>query len=418
MKDKFPSGPESYRVGRKSIVTRGTCAPSGEFPFYSFPIGTNAQVGTRVPNYRQKILLGQEAGSNYSCDLYFVNKVKLSEFRYGNSNYGCNDKQGIHEEWCRASSMQGTNFLKQYSDSALDNIAISKIRNFANKADAHANVIVPLVELRDLHATVKGVSQATSVMLTTMLDLTKAIKHPKELVKYASDAWLTYSFGVKPMLSDASQIAQSIAATGQLPLRSNVSAKSTKTWHGTSIDTARSIGWISNASYKRRHVMELTYRYTYGLSSLRKSANNYTAISDLNNHLGLRVESFIPAIWELIPYSWLIDYFVNIGDCLEDRFTASPSVRYGCKSVLYRETVTSEAQNVLAPPAPPGYQDLSNPGGYELEHVHYVRTVSSSLPVRSFGFNTFSTIGSYAPNKLLNLISILGKSNKISALRL
>jgi hypothetical protein len=30
--------------------------------------------------------------------------------------------------------------------------------------------------------------------------------------------------------------------------------------------------------------------------------------------LGLDVRSFVPTLWELIPYSWAIDYFTNIGD--------------------------------------------------------------------------------------------------------
>jgi hypothetical protein len=31
---------------------------------------------------------------------------------------------------------------------------------------------------------------------------------------------------------------------------------------------------------------------------------------------GFDLRSFIPTVWELIPYSFLIDYFTNIGDCL------------------------------------------------------------------------------------------------------
>jgi hypothetical protein len=33
--------------------------------------------------------------------------------------------------------------------------------------------------------------------------------------------------------------------------------------------------------------------------------------------LGFDPSSFLPTVWELIPYSFLIDYFTNIGDVIE-----------------------------------------------------------------------------------------------------
>jgi hypothetical protein len=31
---------------------------------------------------------------------------------------------------------------------------------------------------------------------------------------------------------------------------------------------------------------------------------------------GFDLRSFVPTVWELVPYSFIVDYFSNVGDCL------------------------------------------------------------------------------------------------------
>lgn len=408
----------SLSRARRSFIRNGkNCSPLSPFSDVVV-IGTNQQTGSSNPNYKQDIARRSEAGTNYTLDRYYINKQSFgsSDSWYENTTCG-----GLIVPKKEESSIffvpNNFAFKKAYNDTANDNIAISKIRNFANKADAHTNVLVPLVELRDFHATVKGISQATSVVLTSILDLHKAVKHPSELVKYVSDAWLTYSFGVKPMLSDASAIATSLAATLKGPIAETVRSKSKKNWNAYTVGDSGLPGWLGMGTDKLSHQIELTNRYGVGLDTAVRSSNTYSELANFNDHFALHVESFVPAIWELIPYSWLADYFANIGDVLSDRFETTPKIRYAWKSILYREKVkgitvanssNSYAKNFAITKCPE----------WELEHVHYVRTVISSIPVRSFSFKTMDVVGFNATKKVLNLVSILGKSNRISALRL
>lgn len=55
--------------------------------------------------------------------------------------------------------------------------------------------------------------------------------------------------------------------------------------------------------------------------------------------LGFDLRSFVPTVWELIPYSWAVDYFTNIGDIL---YGAS----YGGSDVLWTAIGTKKSARV------------------------------------------------------------------------
>lgn len=56
---------------------------------------------------------------------------------------------------------------------------------------------------------------------------------------------------------------------------------------------------------------------------------------------GFELREFVPTIWELVPYSFLVDYFTNVGNVLGAAFTASQSLRWYWQTVRVRSTRTS-----------------------------------------------------------------------------
>jgi len=75
--------------------------------------------------------------------------------------------------------------------------------------------------------------------------------------------------------------------------------------------------------------------------------------------LGFDLRSFVPTIWELIPYSWAVDYFTNIGDIIygmsqggsEVAWAAIGSSRYVRRALKAQACLSPDAKN-----PPPGYK--------------------------------------------------------------
>lgn len=54
---------------------------------------------------------------------------------------------------------------------------------------------------------------------------------------------------------------------------------------------------------------------------------------------GLTLSDFVPTVWNLIPYSFIVDYFSNVGDVLDASSYGKVNLRWGVKSVRLNSSV-------------------------------------------------------------------------------
>jgi hypothetical protein len=128
---------------------------------------------------------------------------------------------------------------------------------------------------------------------------------------FVRDTWLEWSFGVRPLISDldgaikafyASQATHAIFEMVRGYHESEVIVSSQPWWYGPALNSK--IEFV-------RVVLDNTAVKLYGTY---KSSGS--GISDCHKY-GFSPWEFVPTIWNLIPHSYLADYFTNIGAILE-----------------------------------------------------------------------------------------------------
>jgi hypothetical protein len=165
---------------------------------------------------------------------------------------------------------------------------------------------------------------------------TKGIRNnARKVNKVLSDTWLEYSFGWVPLMNDISDGISAYAdvINGGLT-RSRARGYGTSTQRSKSTSSTQlgfaqtNLPWFwAQTQTEIEDVVECWY--TVGMTSTRKG----NTPSDVAERFGFKASEFIPTVWELIPYSFLVDYFSNVGNILEASATDTSSVTWISRGV-------------------------------------------------------------------------------------
>lgn len=195
-------------------------------------------------------------------------------------------------------------------------------------------------------------NQASLCSLETVKDLGETIqmlKHPfqgsidlcKRMLKYkkkrlgkttasairaSSDAWLEYRYGWSPLLMDAESIIDGVHKirtpdekrryVARAGLQKVVEGDPPKTVRTPVSGTPGGITLECSSHFKR------TVRVSAGVMYDRR---DQTPTEKLNELLGTRARDLPASLWECIPYSFVVDWFVGVGDWLQ-AVTPNPTV--------------------------------------------------------------------------------------------
>jgi hypothetical protein len=138
----------------------------------------------------------------------------------------------------------------------------------------------------------------------------KGLKTVKQKNATVAKTWLEYTFGWTPLLHD---VEDSMASLSNFLNGFHNGDKIVATGHSNQIvaddGVDRNIAG-STHSYRVRQRNEV-HAYVYGAPRFTPDAP-----PTFRGSFGLRAHDIIPTIWEIIPYSFVADYFTNIGDIL------------------------------------------------------------------------------------------------------
>jgi hypothetical protein len=303
-------------------------------------IGEVVYSESKMPNWRYRIAHGINATTPRTaevCDLtytpgsIFLGKWCLASGRFGYYQYDGDLFKDYAAVWDRPSA-PSTVIHNATRDEALQRAvanARSKQTHFrggnfvAELADTIRGLRNPAKGFRDLLDTYrknarKRVKNAVGrrSLPRTQQDFRRLEKDAPNVGRAAqralSDTWLEHNFGWAPLLSDAVDAYKAIRAlSARTPLerffgRSSNIAPPTFVTNNRLHDAVTL--WFT---VRTQLAYDVTY---YGAVKVECDAPpSGQAIEEM----GVRARDFIPAVWEAIPYSFLIDYFTNVGNVIE-----------------------------------------------------------------------------------------------------
>lgn len=156
------------------------------------------------PNWRIKVAKGLDATTPYLHSGYrIIEPGSCSGVAYNLQPNGDKNYQ-------RFTAVDMSSWVGSLQDDvATRDIALKRVKSKLADDVNQFQALVPLVEVRELRGLV---NQMANFTMETVRSLVEIKKHPRRAAQHAADTWLAFSFGMRPMMSDAKTIAESIAA--------------------------------------------------------------------------------------------------------------------------------------------------------------------------------------------------------------
>jgi hypothetical protein len=267
--------------------------------------------GASLPGYRSLISRGLDAMTGYAAQ-----RTKLSL-----GSWSCNLRAhsdgspvttrysggGTFSPWANAPGLPASTTVA--NNQALMNF-VSKARSTQTKFQGG----IFLGELSKTLHQIRHPAQALRAGVGEYLGFLKKRRHnikPTQKRKFLSETWLEYSYGWKPLIHDIQDACK--AALHERSLRNTIPISGSGSSDEHSELGTGFVGPSSCVAYRLQQLSKVKVKY-YG--AVFCSAESAASFQQKNFGLDLSFSNFVPTLWELIPYSFLVDYFVNIGDLL------------------------------------------------------------------------------------------------------
>lgn len=310
------------------------------------PFGGTRQ-GERVPNWRARIRQCSNA-----TGVYYLDRLSLESAKPG--SVLCTMHETVWPFRDRAHSFNGYRFDSIdpsphlfSSESKAEAMALARTYKNLRAHHSQMNGQTFVGEFKDvvhmLRHPAKGILDATNRYLDQLVKhgWKKAAqwqgKNRRQFMRNMGSAYLEWSFGVKPLIEDTKSIAESIARWNFEPEqspRTRITGKGLEEAQtvNAGLTDATTGTWILISSSTRVN-SSVGVKYVCGVTSRIQAA--FGSVDRLAELMGFTPENFVPALYEVCPWSWLLDYFTNIGDIVEAACTNTTDVAWISRTVRY-----------------------------------------------------------------------------------
>lgn len=342
-----------------------------------------------MPHYRQKIKMAEQATTSFQAEQTTVSSRDgraLYEFMTGN-----NPATGYRFRERTGSLFNGIGIPSVPHSSELataENIAREKFYARYRSTQTAFQGGTALGELRETLSMLRSPAKSLRKRVGDLYDRIlrnkgKAGRTTNSRNRYLSETWLEHSFGWTPLINDIKD-AHSLLEKRKDYLDRNIVVIHGR--HSTTSETVSSgpsfgAGFLQYVSSKKlTNTSEVWYR-----GAIKCSTNQpYTSEARL---WGFSPDNIIPTVWELIPYSFLIDYFTNIGKVIDAWSVRKCHLSWGARTerqVGILQLVDARSTNNLA--VFKILQQAFSPGDWRSEAKRVKRLPINSVPIPDFRF--------------------------------
>lgn len=272
--------------------------------------------------------------------------------------------------------------------------------------------------LGELRETLHMLRRPASALYSSAHGYLDALNHakrasPKHWLKTVSGLWLEHSFGWMPLINDVKDAAKAQRRLAY-PRQRVISAGG---WDYA--DSTKSQAWANGvyaagngvapgnhrAHRNTSHIVDTTIvRYKGKLKAQVEMTtwDNWALF-------GFTPSEFIPTAWELLPWSFLVDYFTNVGDILTSAVTCTNDVAFVNKTVIRQRKHTGFVVPYATPNTSPATK-VVNIGrtDYVATRRLVTRSAGVSVPLPRLHFETGLSDG-----QLFNVAALLGQARAL-----
>lgn len=373
--------------------------PLYQSSFQSLP-GIKTNVNNR--DFRARIRQAVQAGDSFTFDGYQLGTsipgtavLVYSSKPPGTTTYTeiASGFEGFH--WSPISHLSS-------SFTEAENKALTSIHKKIRAEMTHMSGPTFLGELREAIRMIRRPADALSRGLNDYLTLLGKRKkgivgrtqktRRKIFQDIAAGTWLEASFGWRPLFSDIKGLAETAARlihadTHRARIRSYFEVP-------TSSDTKQetAFGGGNTMRILRYEVKVTTCGVQYIVGLKTDTYGPVKSLDRLRELSGFTLENFVPTLYELMPWSFLADYFFNIGDVIEAACTNTSGVRWIVRTTRQVTECRRSVRplNLAADMDSSGYLLRECSGSLGTTTVYrkrVVRTIPSTLGIPSLSFS-------------------------------
>ena len=343
---------ERYRIDRFTANQAPISQAPLSGPVYrSYTTGMNANT---LPNWRNIIAKGGNATTSlwaykHGIEVKYANSKVTFQSRVGPGSLW-ESKYSLDSSWANVVVLDAIGHFTSLNAALVGKAKAKAIqRLYQSTWSAHhqlqggvvAGEIGKTVAL--IAKTATGIRKGLFDYLAKAVGIRRGKGSNKSKRKAIADSYLETVFGWQPLIHDCKDLAE---ALGRLVYESD--RVRLKAFAEEEVLHSKAVGSNTfGVLYVNQHMEEtcnVKAIYKGFLQGPKYEAGSPPA-ERIVSMLGFDLRSFVPTLWELTPYSFLVDYFTNIGDLLQSFCTDTSGVH----GLWYTEIWESKRTYTLNP---------------------------------------------------------------------